>query len=70
MKSIQHKMQTIYLGQQPSTTLRSLVRSLPPGAYPQPSLRIPVTLDNKEHLRALRAAEAEAFDAVRPTHAL
>jgi len=31
--------------------------------HPQASLRVPVTPSNREYLRALRAAEADAWDA-------
>ena len=46
---------------------RSFQRRSP---HPQPSLRIPVTPENRERLRALRAAEAaewEAAIAISPT---
>ena len=36
---------------------------------PAPSVRLPVTLENRERLRALRAAEAQAWNTTRATHA-
>jgi hypothetical protein len=43
---------------------RSFQRKFP---RPQPSLGIPVTPANRECLRALRAAEADAWEAATPT---
>ena len=37
---------------------------------PAPSLRLPVTRANRERLRALRAAEAEAWNKLRSAEAL
>jgi len=37
---------------------------------PAPSVRVPATRENRERLRALRAAELEAWQSVRPNAAL
>lgn len=46
-----------------ATTLARELQSTRTKLHPQASLRIPVTPANREYLRALRAAEAEAWEA-------
>jgi hypothetical protein len=66
MKLTQSENRKPWMEQRQAATFQSLLLQLLPGPYPQPSLRIPVTPGNKEHLRALRAAEDAAFEAARP----